>query len=178
MVYDAGRDRIVLHGGFNEIALDETWELVDDTWTRLVPETSADVGPPRRQHRLVYDTSLRRVVLFGGAQATAPFTWVLAPTPIEPPEVCSTPIDLDGDTKLGCADDDCWGVCSPQCVPDAPAASCSMTPRCGDGTCTDIENCRICPSDCPVGEGRCTALCGDGYCDPGETSATCPGDCL
>ena len=47
-------------------------------------------------------------------------------------------------------------------VPCDPAA-----PHCGDGTCSALENCRLCPIDCTA----CDAICGDGYCDTGETAA-------
>lgn len=77
--------------------------------------------------------------------------------------------DADEDELLGCADGDCWTVCSPLCP---PGTSCAATPTCGDGTCNaTFETCRTCPADC----GTCTPACGDLRCDTGETS--CPGDC-
>ena len=73
---------------------------------------------------------------------------------------------------------DCWGLCTPVCAPtSADDGACTPgepgTPASGDGTCSNIESCRLCPLDC----GACTALCGDAFCDAPETAATCPGDC-
>jgi cysteine-rich repeat protein len=178
LVYDAGRDRVIQHGGLNDFPLDETWELDGDTWKRFVPFTAGDLGPARDQHEMVYDPTLRRTILFGGSAITTPYTWFFASIPVQAVEACTLSVDLDGDTLKGCADDDCWGYCSPHCVPGAPAASCSMVPHCGDGTCNLVENCRSCPADCAFDSGTCPTLCGDGYCDPGETTASCPGDCL
>ncbi|MCX5746718.1 MAG: kelch repeat-containing protein [Proteobacteria bacterium] len=86
-------------------------------------------------------------------------------------EVCTQAIDADGDGLVGCADLDCWSVCTPWCP---PGASCDPTwPRCGDGVCNpDLETCRSCSGDC-----ACTPLCGDLFCDPGEDPSSCPGDC-
>lgn len=178
LAYDAGRDRVVLHGGFDVIKLNDTWELVGDQWVNRVPSTSDEVGPRRWQHALVYDASRSRIVLFGGAQNDDVFdTWTFETVAVEAGEACTASTDVDGDTLAGCADDDCWGRCSPLCVPDAPAASCVMTPRCGDGVCDGVESCRTCASDCTVGSGACPLLCGDGYCDSPENATSCPGDC-
>jgi hypothetical protein len=78
---------------------------------------------------------------------------------------------VDADTAIGCADPDCWGVCAPR------LASCVTTPRCGDGFCGGVEDCRSYPGDCGTGLPTCPLRCGDYHCDPGETTATCPGDC-
>ncbi|MEZ4364803.1 MAG: hypothetical protein R2939_00785 [Kofleriaceae bacterium] len=89
-------------------------------------------------------------------------------------EVCTGGFDVDHDGLIGCADDDCWGVCAPTCAPPlALAEVCDpevAEPRCGDGTCSGVESCRLCPADC----GACTPVCGDHLCDAGEA---CPGDC-
>ncbi len=72
-------------------------------------------------------------------------------------EVCSSEIDLDGDTLVGCADPDCDNRCA----------------SCGDGSCSLVEDCHLCPMDC----GVCAERCGDATCDPSESAASCPGDC-
>jgi hypothetical protein len=65
-------------------------------------------------------------------------------------------------------------VCKPACIPDAPVASCASAPGCGDGVCTSLENCRVCPGDCAT----CPIVCGDHACDaPTETVASCHADC-
>lgn len=80
-------------------------------------------------------------------------------------------IDSDGDAIAGCADPDCFGYCSPQC---GPGMTCDLGwPRCGDGECTGVETCRLCPADC----GDCPLVCGDFFCDGGEDAISCPGDC-
>jgi hypothetical protein len=116
------------------------------------------------------------VMAFGGsdndvATPTSSKTWWLHYVNEQAPELCTASRDNDGDGLAGCADPDCWHVCTPQCPPGAtcdPAA-----PRCGDGVCNAaIENCRICPQDC-----ACAVACGDSFCDAGETQASCPGDC-
>jgi len=178
MTYDTARQRVVLHGGYYQDRVDETWELVGDTWELVIPPLASDLGPKVWSHSMVYDTMNRRTILNGGSTpANTPLTWFYAAAPLEIGEVCTRAEDNDGDGKVGCADDDCWGNCTPNCSPDVPAAACSMTPRCGDGTCNGSEDCRLCPSDCAVGTSACPIECGDGFCDNTETAVSCPGDC-
>ena len=83
-----------------------------------------------------------------------------------------------GNGNGGCADDECWGACTPHCSPDLAPALCPGYATCGDGVCTTLESCRLCPADCPHGGSECPAECGDNFCDsPTETLASCPGDC-
>jgi len=88
-------------------------------------------------------------------------------------EACtSAQLDYDNDGLAGCADDDCWSVCTPLCPPGATCPG--SAPRCGDGTCNPNEDCNLCPADC----GACAGgKCGDFHCDGTETHATCPNDC-
>jgi cysteine-rich repeat protein len=84
-------------------------------------------------------------------------------------ELCGAD-DTDGDGLVGCADPDCWWVCTPSCPPGTEATCDQTGPRCGDAGCeAPRESCATCPGDC----GACN-LCGDGVCDSGET---CAGDC-
>jgi hypothetical protein len=92
-------------------------------------------------------------------------------------EGCRAGVDLDGDMKVGCADDDCWGICTPLCPRGSTSVSCTMLPRCGDSTCDPVESCRTCPADCVTGCSSRPVECGDGFCDSAEAVATCPGDC-
>ncbi|MEO8554673.1 MAG: hypothetical protein ABI678_32070, partial [Kofleriaceae bacterium] len=80
-----------------------------------------------------------------------------------------TSADDDGDHRVGCADGDCWTVCTPGCLPNT---SCTAGgPTCGDGACdARRETCGTCEVDC----GVCPTVCGDGVCGPSEV---CPGDC-
>jgi hypothetical protein len=113
------------------------------------------------------------VVVMGGHGADvalkADDQWLLRWESYAPDEACiDAAADLDGDERTGCDDLDCWAVCTPSCP---PFTSCdAAAPRCGDGTCSAVETCRMCPGDC----GACTAVCGDGWCDAGEV---CAGDC-
>jgi len=65
MAFDSGRNRLVVHGGYNLSSLmSDTceWNPVTNTWSRI-----AD-GPIGRRyaHRMVYDPGLQRVMLHGG----------------------------------------------------------------------------------------------------------------
>ena len=72
MVYDAGRQRVVLFGGANGQALNDTWEWDGTTWTQRQPALSPT---GRYYHAMAYDSSRRRVVLYGGASPTGDDTW-------------------------------------------------------------------------------------------------------
>ena len=70
MVYDSGRDRVVLFGGrvfsgSNEVRPSDTWEWDGDVWVQV-----EDMGPPgRAEFAMAYDVSRARTVLFGGGQS-------------------------------------------------------------------------------------------------------------
>jgi hypothetical protein len=68
-------------------------------------------------------------------------------------------LDSDKDGLIGCADPDCWNICTPLCPPTTTfgakhwPASCEDVypgaPHCGDGVCNAfIENYIVCPTDC------------------------------
>ena len=71
MVYDAGRQRVVLYGGISSEGgsprqLLETWEWDGTAWSQR-----ATTGPtPNGNHRLVYDSRRNRVLLWTDAAAT------------------------------------------------------------------------------------------------------------
>jgi hypothetical protein len=66
---------------------------------------------------------------------------------------------------------DCDGNAIPNCVQVAAAdGACN---DCGDGTCSDTEDCGTCAADC----GPCADTCGDGVCNASETCDDCPADC-
>jgi hypothetical protein len=175
MTYDGDSESVLIFGGMGSACLDDLWALHGGVWTPLtVPATPAG----HCAGAMAYDPLLGRVVMFGGTffpSGLDPDTWTLAYSSEAAGEACAANIDYDGDGKAGCADDECWAVCSPECPPDA-MASCPAAPTCGDGLCTGVETCRDCPQDCAVGVA-CPIVCGDGYCDSGETLANCPGDC-
>ena len=68
MVYDAGRETIVMFGGERA----ETWEWDGATWTERTPPGSP---PPRTGHSLAYDEARARVVLHGGDQREDTWEW-------------------------------------------------------------------------------------------------------
>jgi hypothetical protein len=169
LVYDVTRARVLLVGGKEAgNTLDDTWEWNGSQWTNL----TASAGALARQgHALAIDPIRGGVVVRG--EGTDNSTWVLeyrrAGTPREG---CVYGVDTDRDGLVGCADPDCFMVCTPGCNP--ATQTCDLAwPRCGDGTCDGIESPRLCATDC----GPPAAVCGDDVCQPGETTLGCPGDC-
>lgn len=174
MTYDSARDRVVMHGGGTGSPKEDTWELDGTEW-RVVPRLPQDPAPPTgKQHAIAYDPARARVILLT-LYAADVLVYVYGTEQTEGNlEVCTSGHDGDGDTKIACADDDCWGVCTPHCPPDS---SCTIVDGCGDGTCDPVESCRTCPADCPVGGSGCPQQCGDSFCEGTETIGACPGDC-
>lgn len=100
MAYDSVRHRLVLFGGrsgiYDSTPSNETWEWDGTTWTRVLTL----VNPPARSlHTMAYDSARQRVVMFGGAGATAMLgdtwewdgsTWTQPITPMAP---APTPTD-------------------------------------------------------------------------------------
>lgn len=144
--YDAARGTVIMFGGTSGGAFDDTWEWDGTTWSEL----HTVIAPaPRAEHVMVYDAVRGELVVFGGATPSD-----LSPRNTQahrftsrafPADAC-VDIDTDGDGLVGCDDPDCWGRCTPLCPPGAacdPAA-----PHCGDGTCSVLEDHRLCPADC------------------------------
>jgi hypothetical protein len=176
--YDLGRRRVVLFGGADHSGalFDDTWLYDGTAWTEVL---TAFRPSARRAASMVYDQIEGRIILFGGIDASGlrGDTWSLGHTAIATGEACHGGIDYDGDGAIGCDDDECWTVCTPTCPPDLPATACAQAgPRCGDGVCSAIEDCHLCPADCIAGT-HCPIRCGDTFCDAPETVSTCPGDC-
>jgi hypothetical protein len=67
MTYDSGRSRVVVFGGYLNLAngalASDTWEWDGSTWTNPQPAHSP---PARREHALAYDSTRAVTVLFGG----------------------------------------------------------------------------------------------------------------
>jgi cysteine-rich repeat protein len=151
LTYDPQRRRVVLFGGIGNLVgetFDDVWEWDGKSWTEVAPATTT---PGRYGTSLAYDAVNRRLVRFGGrtiALTSSNDTWQLAYESSEPIERCVVATaDDDGDGLAGCADPDCWGRCAPLCPPGAPCPP--NAPRCGDGTCSAVEDRFICPADCP-----------------------------
>jgi hypothetical protein len=171
MAYDPIRDRVVA-----QLGLSGTWQLGGTAWTAL-GLTPAPL--PRIAPSLAYATVLGRIVMFGGSTSGGTDladTWTLGYKPIVAGEACASGVDYDHDGKIGCDDDDCWGVCTPQCPPGTTCPP--NNHRCGDTICSPFEDCRSCPGDClTLGTTACPTVCGDFLCDPSEDASSCPGDC-
>jgi hypothetical protein len=166
-----------LFGGEASGRLADTWEFDGATWTEL---QVAAPYPGRTGHAMIYDAARGRFVAFGGySSGSMPLedTWTLRYVPMSAAEACTSNVDYDNDGFVGCDDDECWGVCTPGCLPLPMSTTCAASPACGDGTCTGTETCRSCPADCAVGTTECPILCGDYLCDSSESVTSCPGDC-
>lgn len=69
MVYDLGRNQVVLFGGFSRAAgaaNAETWLFDGTAWTQATPAT---VPPARDTHAMSYDLARGVVVMFGGVDS-------------------------------------------------------------------------------------------------------------
>lgn len=171
--FDPARRALVYHGGTPLLqALADAWEWVASAnlWRRV--PVSAGLQSRFAGAGATSPDGNGIVVaggLFSGADSqglSEPF--VLRWNSGDREESCATRVDSDGDGAIGCADPDCWEVCTPLCSPGA--VSCT-SPRCGDGTCDPaFESRALCPADC----GAPLLSCGDLVCDPGES---CAADC-
>jgi hypothetical protein len=168
LAYDAARRRVVVFGGTS----DDTWEWDGTTWSFV---STPSAPPSRLQASMTYDAARAETIVYGGIRTSVvgdhDDVWAFRWEAPGADEACLYGVDTDGDGLVGCDDDDCWAYCDPLCVPGLTAAECaSDAPRCGDGACSAIETCRLCPEDC----GACEPVCGDHLCDDGEA---CAGDC-
>lgn len=174
-VWNPARKALALAGpGLSFV--DQTFE----TWEWIGAATSPPTGIWRRVVTPVRPTNRFEAVVTpmldgtGIEAAFGAFSNELLPDKLElvsraqvADDSCHLPFDVDGDALIGCADPDCWIVCSPLCP---PGVTCPATaPRCGDGQCGLLESHHTCPGDCVA-----SPVCGDFVCDPGEQ---CLGDC-
>ena len=176
MAYYAVRGVHILYGG------DALGNLLDDTWEWAYTGTvgnweqhALSTRPGfRASHAMAADSTSSDVIIFGGTDSVGAALDTTLTFRFEGgvDESCVLGFDADGDERVGCDDDDCWGYCAPQCP---PGAACDLaSPRCGDGVCNaDLESCRLCPADC----GSCTPVCGNFLCEGSENMTNCPGDC-
>jgi cysteine-rich repeat protein len=75
MVFDAARGKIVLFGGFDDVArvdLSDTWEFDGLTWTQRFTATTPEA---RNSHAMAYDSTRKRIVMTGGFSRFRPDTW-------------------------------------------------------------------------------------------------------
>jgi len=168
LTLNPARGRLVLVGGIEQGT--DSYEWDGTAWHTLAV---GDQPPTRGKQEAMSSFDGGGVSIYGGVNATNALTtdgWELRWEASRPHEQCDG-TDLDGDGLVGCADPDCWSICTPACAPGVPNCDPASGPTCGDGVCDPTrENARTCPKDCTA-----PAVCGDGYCDVGETG--CPGDC-
>lgn len=175
MAYNRAWGRVVVHGGDNQgQELDDAWDWDGEVWRPVAAGTIRPVA--RSQHAMAFSPTAQRLVLFGGmtgGQSMAKSdTWSLRYESRSIEEICHEDRDVDGDGLMGCADPDCYAVCSPLCNPTITSCP-PQSLLCGNGTCDAVESCFSCSRDC----GECRALCGDQVCQASEDMDSCPGDC-
>lgn len=165
MYDDPNRKRTMAMGSVDGAG---TAELLEWDGTNWAPISAENPGPPMGfgTSAVFYDPPRHGALVVTGGPSGL---WLLRYQSRSNDETCWLDLDRDQDGLVGCADPDCWYVCTPHC---SPGMTCDNTlPHCGDSSCnTAVEDCRSCPGDC----GACTPICGDAICDPGET---CLGDC-
>lgn len=147
MTYDPSRDTILSFGGVT-VLFGQLQDMLEWDGETLVSRTLPLMPPRRSSSPIVFDTVAHAAVVVGGSgtQTALADTWVRVFESYDvPPERCVDAMeDSDGDGFFGCADPDCAGRCTPECLPGRP---CSTGPRCGNGTCDPLEDYLIC-GDC------------------------------
>jgi hypothetical protein len=105
-VYDPGRDRILVFGGYdNHAHHSETWALSLSGEPAWLPVFAAGPAPdPRARHSAVYDPFRNRMVIFGG------YAW-------------DYPRDRTDSWALELSGDPTWNELSPDCLPPAGRSS-------------------------------------------------------
>ena len=171
MVYNPDAQRVLVFGNGPDV--DDLWEWSGTAWTQRLLDTQLGA---KYRGSVAYDAAHKQLMSFGGRDnqiGNNATTQLIQYRPFVTVEACtSADLDYDNDGAKGCADDDCWGICTPLCPPGTVCPA--NAPKCGDHVCSGVEDCNICPADCGVCLG---GTCGDFHCDSGE-AATCPSDCL
>lgn len=137
LLYDPLRARVVMNT-WNFNVDHEVWSWDGVSWSKIgvLPFGALE---------FVFDRASRSWFNFAGE--TAWDTWLVRLGATDPREQCDGS-DADGDGLTRCNDPDCWPRCNPLCAPGEIACD-PNRPRCGDGTCSSIEDAALCPADCP-----------------------------
>jgi len=138
-VFDPRRGRIVMWGGSALNASSDLWEWDGTNWHRAIP-----IQPPLfgTDTATTYDVARGEIVSFDLYGGTITFRY---DSQVSHRDRCIE-TDTDGDMLVGCEDPDCAGRCTPLCI---VGQACDVAlPHCGDGTCSDVENHRVCGVDC------------------------------
>jgi hypothetical protein len=125
MAWDAARKRIVLFGGAGQSsAFNDQWEWDGQAWKQI---PTFNTVKPRASYVMVSALGEGGVLVFGGigdgAAQLSDLLWLHWDNEAAR-ELCHA-TDGDGDALAGCADADCWRVCTPDCEPGG------MTRLCG-----------------------------------------------
>ena len=107
--------------GVSYVAFADTWEWDGTSWTA----SGAACSPSAREWAtLTYDAARGQMMLFGGVRCTATAcswsadTWTFRHERTDAvDEACPLGGDVDGDSRAGCLDPDCW-----RCAPSRPPA--------------------------------------------------------
>ena len=121
LLYNPDAQRALVFGNSGSLQGEDLWEWNGVAWTqRQIVGTIA----PRYREAVAYDAAHHAIVVFSGRVVSSGTptggTQLLAYWPNTTPEACtSAQIDYDNDGQAGCADADCWSVCTPLCPPGA-----------------------------------------------------------
>jgi cysteine-rich repeat protein len=194
MVYDAGRDVVVLFGGRDASGafLRDTWEWKQGVWTNV---TEPDAPAPRAFHAMAFSPRLRRVVLVGGENdaGASNDSWQWDGTAWQEIKTITAPDRL---TRFALAPDITGGLFAVLNTtlkdkvvrlsfenPTQPVERClGNVDEDGDGLAgCDDPDCRLrCAPACPVDTlfADCASgpRCGDGVASAIETYLLCPAD--
>ena len=139
--YDARRGTFIMLG--TAFGANDVWEWNGTEWREMLIANRpvARFGPA-----ITYDAARGEAVMFSGGINLTDTQVLRFGVEGEQQERCID-VDTDADALVGCDDPDCWARCTPLCP---PLSSCDVTaPRCGDQSCSIVEDNRLCPSDCP-----------------------------
>jgi cysteine-rich repeat protein len=116
MTYDAALGEVIVTGGArvnSGHALNDTWLWNGTRWARVVA-----TGPNKGTGA----TMTYMPALMGSVLVDQDGTWLLRWESAARDELCIADVDVDGDTREGCADPDCWYACAPECPPGTSCA--------------------------------------------------------
>src|SRR6185312_13559120 len=98
-------------------ASEDLWEWNGTAWQQ---RALGNTVSPRYGAAVAYDAANHTIVMFSGRDAntaapTAATTLIRYQSNSSVEACTSAAVDYDNDGLAGCADDDCWSVCTPLC---------------------------------------------------------------
>ncbi len=158
MVYDSGRDLVVLFGGYNGVWMNDTWEwdCQTQTWTQVATDGAP---PPRSDVAMAYDLSRSVSVIFAGSDQSGSLgdTWELsccgsADTDNDgAPDLCDNCPTIPNSGQQDCNSNYVGDTCdiaagtSLDCQPNGIPDECDL----GSGNSPDCNN-NGCPDECEL----------------------------